>query len=180
MTITIWTMPRAKPAPVGTLWQADEIVVTRGREPIDRLRAGAIERVTLVHAGEGESPGEVRAALFELADCRAVLLGAASGIAGRVLFERQAYWTRRRCIYWVSERRVAWPTVLGEPRWPLARRRVPEYRTLTLATAEALLDRAAVTGPHTWDERKRHRIERRRPFPGRAIGATAVHGGMLG
>jgi hypothetical protein len=143
------------------------------------LRASDIERVTLVHAGEGESPGEVRAALFEMAE-RAVLLGAASGIAGRVLFERQAYWAQRNCIYWVGERRVSWPSVLGEPRWPLMRPRVPMRRTLTPAAAASLIDRAEVTGPHTWDERKRHRIERRRPFPGHAIGATAVHGGMLG
>ena len=143
------------------------------------MRASDIERVTLVHAGEGESPGEVRAALFEMAE-RAVLLGAASGIAGRVLFERQAYWAQRNCIYWVGERRVSWPSVLGEPRWPLMRPRVPMRRTLTPAAAASLIDRAEVTGPHTWDERKRHRIERRRPFPGHAIGATAVHGGMLG
>jgi hypothetical protein len=173
----IWTLPRTQQAPVTTCWQADAIVVARGGEPIDRLRAGDIERVTLIHAGEGESPGEVRAALFELAD-RAVLLGAASGIAGRVLFERQAYWSQRHCIYWVGERRVAWPSLLGEPRWPLGRPRVPQHRTLAAAAAAALLDRAQVTGPHTWDERKRHRIERRRPFPGQPIGATAVHSGM--
>lgn len=175
----IWPLPRTKQAPVTTCWWADEIVVTRGGEPIDRLRSGDIERVTLVHAGAGESPGEVRAALFELAD-RAVLLGAASGIAGRVLFERQAYWSQRSCIYWVDQSRVTWLAVLGQPRWPLVRARLPQHCGLTTATAAALLDRAQVTGPHTWDERKRHRIERRRPFPGRAIGATAVHGGMLG
>jgi hypothetical protein len=175
----IWTsLARTQQAPVETYWQADEIVVTQGGELVDRLRAGGIERVTLVHAGDGESPGEVRAALFEMAD-RAVLLGAASGIAGRVLFERQAYWSQRNCIYWVSERRVAWPAVLGEARWTLLRSRVPQHRALTPAAAASLLERAQVTGPHTWDERKRHRIERRRPFPGRAIGATPVHGGML-
>ena len=34
-----------------------------------------------------------------------------------------------------------------------------------------------LTGSHTWDQRKQHRIERRRPFPGRAIGATQAHSG---
>jgi hypothetical protein len=174
----IWTLPRTKQAPVETYWRAAEIFVVRGRELIDRLSAGDIERVTLVHAGAGESPSDVRAALFEMAD-RAVLLGAASGIAGRVLFERQAYWSQRNCIYWVDQRHVVWPSVLGEPRWPLMRARVPQHRTLTPAAAAPLLDCAEVTGPHTWDERKRHRIERRRPFPGHAIGAAPVHGGML-
>jgi hypothetical protein len=175
----IWTLPRASQAPVRTCWRADEIVVTQVGELIDRLRASDIERVTLVHVGDGESPGEVRAALFEMPD-RAVLLGAASGIAGRVLFERQTYWSQRNCIYWVDQRRVAWPSLLGEPRWPLGRPRVPQHRSLTLAAAAALLEHAEVTGPQTWDERKRHRIELRRPFPGRAIGATPVHGGMFG
>lgn len=175
----IWTLPRTQQAPVRTCWRADEIVVTRGGELIDRLRAGDVGRVTLVHAGDGESPGEVRAALFEMAD-RAVVLGAASGIAGRVLFERQAYWSRRNCIYWVDQRHVSWPSVLGEARWPLARARVPQHRSLTPPAAASLFESAVVTGPHTWDERKRHRIERQHPFPGRAIGATPVHIGMLG
>lgn len=173
-----WTLPRAHPAPIETCWQAEDIVVSQGRAVVDRLRADAIERVTLIHGGEGESPGEVRAALFELAD-RAVLLGAASGIAGRVLFERQAHWARRNCIYWVSERYVAWSSVPGEPRWSLLRARVPPHRALTHAAAAALVDRTEVAGPQTWDERKRLRIERRRPFPGRAVDAPA-HGGMLG
>jgi len=176
--MTIWTLPRTKQAPVRTCWRADEIVVTQGGELIDRLPAGEIERVTLVHAGEGESPGDVLAALFDMAD-RAVLLSAASGIAGRVLFERQAYWSQRDCIYWVDQRRVSWPSALGETRWPFGRPRVAQHRTLTPAAVASLLERAEVTGPHTWDERKRHRIERRRPFPGRAIGATPVHSGML-
>ena len=174
-----WTLPRAHPAPIETCWQADVIVVTRGRTVVDRLCADAIERVTLIHAGEGESPGEVRAALFELAD-RAVLLGAASGIAGRVLFERQAHWARRGCIYWVSERRVGWSSLPGEPRWPRLRARVPSHCTLTHAAAATLVDRGEAAGPQTWDDRKRLRIERRRPFPGRTVGATPVHGGMLG
>jgi hypothetical protein len=57
---------------------------------------------------------------------------------------------------------------------------VPQHRTLKPAAVAALFERSEVTGPHTWDERKRHRIERRRAFPGRAIGATPVHSGMLG
>lgn len=176
--VMIWTSPRTQPASVSTRWQADEIVVARGDEVIDRLRADDIARVLLVHAGEGESPAEVRAALFEMVD-RTVVLGAASGIAGRVLFERQAYWSQRNCIYWVGELGVAWTAVLGHHRWPLAHPRLPQHRTLTRAAAASLLEHAQLTGPHTWDERKRHRIERRRPFPGRAVGDAPAHSGML-
>jgi len=144
---------------------------------VDRLRAGDIERVTLVHTGEGESPGEVRSALFEMAG-RAALLSAASGIAGRVLFERQAFWSQRNCIYWINERRVSWPPIRRESRWPFGRG-APQYRQLSPAAVTSLLERSHVTGPHTWDQRKRHRIERRRPFPGHVIGATHTHSGVL-
>ena len=168
-----WTSFKIREVPLRSSWHADEIVVTRGDELIDHLQADAIARVTLVHAENGDSPGEVRAALFEMTD-RAVLLGAASGIAGRVLFERQAYWSQRNCIYWVSERCVSWTELQGRPRWPFVRQ-TPQHRPLTLAAAKALLDGSDVTGPHTWDQRKQHRIERRRPFPGRVIGSVQTH-----
>lgn len=176
----IWTLLRSadKPAPVKTCWRGDEIVVTQGGQPIDRLRAGRIDRVMLVHAGDGESPSEVRVALFHTAG-RAVLLGAESGIAGRVLFERQAYWTQRRCIYWVAERSVDWTSIFGAPRWPFARLHLPQHCTLTSTAVATLLDRAVPSGPHTWDQRKQLRIDRRRPFRGRAIAATPVHAGMV-
>jgi hypothetical protein len=171
-----WTLLRTKETPLATRWQADGIVVTRGGDWVDRLRADEIERVTLVHAGEGESPGEVRAAVFELAG-RTVVLGAESGIAGRVLFERQAYWSQRNCIYWVKQRHVSWPPIAGASRWPL-RRLVPQHRSNT-PDAAPLFDRADATGPHTWDQRKWHRIERRRHFPGSVIGAAQPHSGAL-
>jgi hypothetical protein len=165
-----WTSLRIKGAQLRTSWQADEIIVTRGDEWIDHLRAADIDRVTLIHAAAGESPVDIRAALFEMPD-RVVLLGAASGIAGRVLFERQAFWSQRNCIYWVSERCVTWPETQSESRWLFARH-VAQHRQLTRESARTLLERSDVTGPHTWDQRKQYRIERRRLFPGRAIGAA--------
>ena len=165
-----WTPFKIRETPLRSSWQADEIVVTRGEELIEHLRADDIDRVTLVHADEGCSPGEVRAALFELPD-RVVLLGAASGISGRVLFERQAFWSQRNCIYWVSERCVSWSEIQSESRWPFSRQ-MPQHRQLTPAAARSLLDRSDVTGPHTWEQRKQHRIESSRPFPGRVIDPT--------
>ena len=168
-----WTSLKSREAPLHTSWQADEIVITRGDELIDQLPAEAIERVTLVHATGGDSPGEIRAAIFELTD-RIVLVGAGSGIAGRVLFERQAYWSQRACIYWISERHVSWPEVRGESRWPFGRQ-IPQHRNLAPTMLGALLERADATGPHTWDQRKQWRIERRRPFRGRAMGVSPAH-----
>ena len=126
-----WTPLKTRESPLRTAWQADDITVHRGDELIDRLRADEIQRVALIHAGAGESPAEVLAALFEMPD-RAVLLGAVSGIAGRVLFERQAYWAQRDCIFWVSERQLAWSQIEGGSRWPFARH-VPRHRELTVA-----------------------------------------------
>jgi hypothetical protein len=95
------------------------------------------------------------------------------------LFERQAYWAQRRCIYWVSERSVDWPSVFGASRWPFARPHLPQHCTLTATAVATLLDRAVPSGPHTWDQRKQRRIERRRPFRGYTIAATPVHAGMV-
>jgi hypothetical protein len=171
-----WMFPKAGQALVSTRWKSDDIVVVRDDKVVDSLRANDIERVMLVHAGQGESPVDVWAALIDLAD-RVVLLGATSGVAARVLFERQAFWSRRNCIYWADERSVAWTSLLGKGLWPL-RVRVPQYAAITRAAAGALLEHAQITGPHTWDERKRHRIERRRPFRGHAIGAPSLHSGL--
>jgi hypothetical protein len=171
----MWT-PRNEQSPVKTCWRGDEILVTQGAARIDHLRASDIERVTLIHRGAGESPGEVRAALFEMTE-RAVLLRAASGVAGVVLFERQAYWSHRNCIYWVGERSVAWPAAVGAARWPFGRAGLAQYQVLSPADASLLLERAEVTGPHTWDQRKQYRIDRRRPFPGWVVGATPIQGG---
>jgi len=168
----MWTLGTDQ-APVNTCWRGDEIVVTQGAQPIDRLCAGEIERVTLIHRGAGESPGEVGAALFELAE-RAVLLRAASGVAGSVLFERQAWWSRHNCIYWVSERCVAWPSAIAAARWSFTRAGHAQHQTLSRADAASLFERTAATGPHTWDQRKQYRIDRRRPFPGWARCATPI------
>ncbi len=172
-----WTSMKFREAGLRSSWQAEEIVVSRGDEVIDHLRADEIDRVTLVHADEGDSPGEVCAAIFEFSD-RVVLLGAASGIGGRVLFERQAYWSRRNCIYWVGQRYVTWPEIAGESRWRFARQ-LPQYLQLTPTAASLLFERSQASGPHTWDQRKQFRVERRRPFPGRVVGAAHAHGRAL-
>ncbi len=171
-----WTL-RGKTAPLRTCWQADEIGVMRAGETVDRLPAQEIERVTLVHIGVGESPIEVHAAIFELPD-RVVVLGAQCGIAGRVLFERQSFWTQRNCIYWVSHRHVAWPAAEGDSRWPFARQ-APAHLQLTPAAAKHLFQCTDATGPHTWEQRKQYRFERQRPFGGRHVGATQVQGSLM-
>jgi hypothetical protein len=168
--------PKIRSAPLRTCWQADDIEVTRGDECIDRWCAEDIERVTLVHIGAGDSPIEIHAAIFELPG-RVVVLGAQCGIAGRVLFERETYWARRNCIYWVSNRRVSWLVIEGESRWQFARQ-APPYQPLTPAQANALFERANAIGPQTWGQRKQWRFGHQRPFSGREVGATQVQGSL--
>lgn len=160
-------------APLSASWQADAIVITRGDELIEQLHADEIERVTLLHADAGESPAEVRAAIFDLRG-QVVLLDAASGITGRILFERQSLWSQRNCIYWVSERSVAWPETPTDSRWWPSRHR-PQHLRLTPSAAVALFERSELSGPHTWEQRKQYRIERRRLFPGRSFSAASPH-----
>jgi hypothetical protein len=171
-----WTTPKVRAPQLRTCWQGDEITVSRGDELVDRLHVDEIERVTLVHVGAGESPIEVHSVIFELPK-RVVVLGAQCGIAGRVLFERQAYWSGRNCIFWINNRHLSWPAVEGESRWLFARQ-VPPYWQMTPAQAGALFERCNATGPQTWDQRKRHRFERQRPFGGRQVGATHVQGSL--
>lgn len=171
-----WMFPRAEQGLVSVRWQGDQLVVQRDDEVIDGWRESDIERVVLVHAGEGESPGDVRAALFELTD-RVVLLSAVSGVVARVLFERQAFWSRRRCIWWAADSSVTWTSLFDPGRWPM-RARLPRYKVVPRAASSAWLEHAQVTGPHTWDERKHYRIERRRPFRGHAIATTPLHSGL--
>ena len=50
-----------------------------------------------------------------------MILPAASGIAGRVHFERQAYWAGRHCIYWVAASKAVLPRTLRPGLWLLRR-----------------------------------------------------------
>ena len=168
-----WMSLRARQDPLRCAWCADEIVLSRAGEVIDRLPADAIVDVTLVHAAGGDSPGEIRAAIFELPD-RTVMIDASCAIASRVLFERQDYWSARGCIYWISERLVRWPQSGGASRWPFAQQAPPLHCQWTSAAAESVLKRCDRSGPHTWGQRKQVRIDRQRPFPAAAGAATPL------
>lgn len=173
----LWMTRRTKQDPLRCAWCADEIVVSRADEVVDRLHADAIVSVTLVHAAHGDSPGEIRAAIFELPD-RTVMIDASCAITSRVLFERQDYWSARNCIYWISERQVHWPRTGGESRWPFAHH-APLHCQWTPEAAESVLRPCDRSGPHTWGQRKQVRIDRARPFTARAVEAmplqSAVH-----
>ncbi len=145
-----------------TAWQGQEIVIYREDEEVDRFDAGQVQRVLFVHRGNGDSPGDLVLAVVELPEDY-LLLPADTGFAGRVNFERQAYWTERACVYWVNEAQAALPLRLRRGRWFL-RFAAPTYLRLPRAELSALVDRWPVQGPQTWEQRKWRRIERNRPF----------------
>ena len=143
-----------------TAWQAQDIVVYRDDVEVDRVPASSIERVVLVHRGSGESPGDLMFAVVELAqDC--LLFPADTGFAGRVNFERQAFWAERACIYWASEANASLPMRLRRGLFGLG---APQFARMPRTEFAPLLDRWVLEGPQTWEQRKWHRIERSRPF----------------
>lgn len=145
-----------------TAWQGQEIVVFREDEEVDRLNAAQIQRVVFVHRGSGDSPGDLVQAVVELTDDY-LLFPADTGFAGRINFERQAYWTERACVYWVNEAHAALPLRLRRGRWFLGFA-PPSFMRVPRAELAALVERWPVQGPQTWEQRKWRRIERSRPF----------------
>jgi hypothetical protein len=145
-----------------TVWQGQDIAVYRNDVEVDRVHAQQIERVLLLYKGVGDSPGDVIQVVVELGD-DCLLLGAETGFAGRVNFERQAFWAERNCVHWVSHARAPLPLRLRAGNG-LLRLSPPAYMRVPKAELAALMGRWPMQGPQTWDERKRRRIERASPF----------------
>jgi hypothetical protein len=145
-----------------TAWQGQDIVVYRDDDEVDRFRAAQIERIVFLHRDTGESPGDLVHAVVQLAD-DCLVFAAATGFAGRVNFERHAFWVARACIFWVREGRAALPTRLRRGRWfpPSA---APLFVRLPKAELAPLIEQWPLQGPQTWEQRKWRRIEDSRPF----------------
>lgn len=143
-----------------TAWQGTDLIVSRDGEEIDRIPAAAIERVVLVCRGAGDTPGDLVFALVQTAT-EAIILPAESGIAGRIHFERQAFWAQRRCTYWVSESQAALPRRLRPGLWMLRRQR-PGYMRVPRAEVDQAVDQWPLEGPQTWEQRKWDRIVKSR------------------
>lgn len=142
--------------PLRTVWQGQHLLVLRDEQEIDRLSAQEMQRVVLVCRRGEATPGDLSFAVIETGDDH-VLLPADSGIAGRIHFERQAFWAQRACIYWVDESRAQLPRVLRPGLWML-RRQQPGYMRLPRAQLQATIDAWPLEGPQTWDQRKWERI----------------------
>jgi len=148
--------------PWHTAWQGADVVVFRDDVEVDRFTADQVERVIFVHRGTGETPGDLSFAVVELPE-DTIIFPADTGFAGRVHFERTTFWEDKQCVFWVPESQAPLPSRLRRGLW-LLRPGTPAYRRLPRTELASTLERWAVTGPQTWEQRKWLRIERSRPF----------------
>lgn len=147
-------------ASIQTAWQGNDLLVLRDDKEVDRIPASDIRRVILVCKRSGDTPGDLSYALIET-DEHHVLLPASSGIAGRVHFERQAFWAQHPCIYWVTEAQAPLPRRLRAGLWLLRRPRL-SYARLPRSDIEPQLQNWPLEGPQTWEQRKWERIVKSR------------------
>ena len=145
-----------------TAWQGQDIVVYRDDAEVDRLDAAQIERVVLVHRGAGDTPGDLLLAVVELPQST-LFFPAETGFAGRVNFERHAFWAERACVYWVNEARAPLPLRLRRGGGFLGLTG-PTFARIPREEVASMLERWQPEGPQTWEQRKWRRIERSRPF----------------
>ena len=143
-----------------TAWKGMDLVVTRNGQEIDRVQADEIQRVVLVCRGTGDTPGDLLFAIIETVE-DAVVLPADSGIAGRIHFERQAFWAARECTYWVGEAHATLPRRL-RPGLGLLRRPPAGHMRVPRADVAAAIDQWPLEGPQTWEQRKWDRIVKSR------------------
>lgn len=144
---------------LATRWEGLDLVVRRNGEAADRIAAADIQRVILVCDG-GDTPADLEFALIETATDH-VLLPADSGIAGRVYFERQPYWTERCCIHWVTGKHAPLPRHLCPGIWLLRSHR-PAFMRLPAGELAPLIGQWPLEGPQTWEQRKWARIASKR------------------
>jgi hypothetical protein len=147
-----------------TLWVQNDIVVYRDEIEVDRLPGDRIARVHLLYRGQGDTPGDIAQSVVELAgDDGYAVFEAETGFAGRVNFERQAFWCERQCVYWVPAASAVLPSRLRVAAWrgDVSAR---AFRRIARDDLAAAVERWPIDVPQTWEDRKRRRIERSRPF----------------
>lgn len=153
---------------LNTRWEGADLLVLDHEQELDRIASREIHRVILVCRNGGESPSDLRFAVVETTTDH-VLLPAASGIAGRVHFERQGFWMQRPCVYWVDEARAPLPRRLLPGVW-LLRRNEPGYARLPRNELAGVIEQWPLDGPQSWEQRKWAQIARNQMLPPAADG----------
>lgn len=152
----------SSPSLLSTRWAGQELLVLRNDEVVDRIAAADIRRVILV-CEHGDSPSDLSFAVLDVGADH-VILPAESGIAGRVHFERQSFWTERACVYWTSSAQAPLPRALRPGLWLLRRHR-PGYVRVPSAELAPLVEQWPLEGPQTWEQRKWAHIAASRSLP---------------
>lgn len=136
---------------ITTAWEGPALLVQRGAEVLDAIRAEAIRRVILV-CDRGDTPSDLQYALVDTGADH-LLLPAACGIAGPVYFERQTWWTARSCLWWVTRPHAPLPASPCPGLWLLRPERPPCLR-LPAQVLAPLIDGWPLEGPQTWEQRR--------------------------
>jgi hypothetical protein len=147
---------------LATRWEGNDLLVLRNDEVVDRIVAADIRRVILA-CEHGDTPSDLSFAVIDTG-AEHVILPAESGIAGRVHFERQPFWSQRNCIYWVNAARAPLPRALRPGLWLLRRHR-PGYLRLPSSEIAPLIEQWPLEGPQTWEQRKWAHIAAGRSLP---------------
>ena len=134
-----------------TAWQGQDIVVYRDDDEVDRVNAQQVQRVVFVHRGAGDSPGDLLYAIVEL-DEECLIFPDFTGFAGRVNFERQAFWAEKGCVFWVSDTRASLPMRLRRGRWFLPSAG-PAFARLPKIELTPLVEKWPMQGPQTGEQR---------------------------
>jgi hypothetical protein len=149
-----------------TAWQGQDIVVYREKagteEELDRLHAPSIERVIFVYRSTGETLSDICYALVQLPD-ELVVFPLETGFAGRVHFERQAFWAEKANVYWAIDNTAPLPLKSLAGRW-WWRPKGPSYSRMSSKAMLAALENWPVEGPQTWEQRKWASIAKNQPF----------------
>jgi hypothetical protein len=153
---------------LATRWEGSEILVLSDDAVVDRIACADIRRVILA-CDRGDTPSDLSFAVIDVG-AEHVILPAESGIAGRVHFERQAFWTQLAGVYWVSAAHAVLPHRVRPGLWLLRRHR-PGYLRMPSVELAPLVERWPLEGPQTWEQRKWARIAAGRSLPPAKNGA---------
>lgn len=158
-----------------TAWSGAEIVVLRKGVEVDRVHAPHIERIVFVQAPMAGGSSASSFALVELPG-EFVVFPSETGFAGRVHFERQAFWAARACIYWADAASAYLPPRCLRRCGFALTRRTPCYTRVAREEMTPLLERWVIEGPQSWEERRwQSGSQRIRPLSTGSIGSQAGH-----
>ena len=156
-----------------TRWQQNDIVVYRDEVEVDRLPAERIARVYLVYRGRGDTPNDIAQTVVELAGDEGFARVRARDRLRRPRQFRAAAVLAGAPLHLLGGGADRVAALAASPAAPGAAKRTSAPFAASAATSSPAASSGwQREGPQTWEDRKRRRIERSRPF-GYTSGAHA-------